>query len=77
MILVVTGFLMHGWIDGESNECNRLKGVQFVCGNPIISRAICFPLIRGNLGSKMDLIRKHATINFVSWILGTNRISIK
>ena len=44
LILVVTGFLMHGWIDGVIDEWNRLKGVQFVCENPIISKEIHFSL---------------------------------
>ena len=33
--------------------------------------------IRGNLGSKMGLIRKRANNKFVSWNSRTNRISIK
>ena len=36
-----------------------------------------FLVIRGNLGSKMGLIRKRPIINFVSWNSRTNRISIK
>ena len=48
-----------------------------MCGVSTNENESSYSAIRWNLGSKMGLIRKCATINFVSWNSRTNRISIK